>query len=43
MEASGTAHELYVYEGVDHADITNDALMLERVRAWYTTHGVLEP
>ena len=43
LEASGVDHELHVYPGYDHAQIADDPTMFERVRAWYTTYGVLEP
>ncbi len=43
LEASGVDHELYVYPGYDHAQISDDRAMYDRVRAWYTTYGVLAP
>lgn len=33
--------ELHVYSGLDHDDMPMNALMLERVRAWYVRHGIL--
>ena len=41
LKASGAEHELHVYAGYSHAQIADDAAMLERVRAWYRGHGVL--
>jgi hypothetical protein len=41
LAASGTPHELHVYPGFSHEQAASDAEMLERVRAWYTAHGVL--
>ena len=41
LNTRGTDQELHVYEGYDHVEITDDAVMFERVRAWYTTYGVL--
>jgi predicted esterase len=43
LNTRGTDHELHVYEGYDHVEITDDATMFERVRAWYTTYGVFDP
>jgi len=43
LEASGTPHEFYTYPGFSHEDMTDDPTMFERVRAWYTTYGVLTP
>jgi dienelactone hydrolase len=40
LQASGTVHELVVYPGYDHDDIPSDATMLQRLRAWYTLHGL---
>lgn len=41
LQSSGVIRELFVYPGADHDDVSRDATMLARVRAWYTTHGVL--
>jgi predicted esterase len=41
LRANGVPHELRVYTGYDHREIAADAAMLERVRQWYRTHGVL--
>lgn len=35
-------HEFHVYGGYDHQEIAFDPTMLERVRAWYRLHGVLD-
>lgn len=36
----GVLHELHVYPGVDHNDISRSASMYARVRAWYALHGL---
>lgn len=41
LQGNGVPHELHVYAGYDHEQIMHDTLMFERVRGWYTTHGVL--
>jgi dienelactone hydrolase len=41
LQAAGVVRELLVYPGADHDDVARDPVMLSRVRAWYTTHGVL--
>lgn len=40
LAAVGTTHELHVYPGADHDDVAFETIVLERVRAWYTRHGV---
>ena len=40
LQTTGTVHELLIYPGYDHNDIPSDALMLERVRAWYARYGL---
>jgi dienelactone hydrolase len=40
LTASGIPHELHVYAGYEHPQVALDALMLTRVRAWYTAHGL---
>lgn len=40
LQAAGTAHELHVYAGAAHNDVALDATVLDRVRAWYTQHGL---
>lgn len=35
-----TQHELIVYPGFDHADVSVDTTMLSRVRTWYQAHGL---
>jgi dienelactone hydrolase len=39
--AMTAVRELHVYAGLDHDDMPMNALMLERVRAWYVRHGIL--
>ena len=41
LRANGVTHDLLMYTGYDHAEIAADAGMLERVRQWYRTNGVL--
>ncbi len=41
LAGSGTPHELIVYPTYTHEQMALDATMLERVREWYRTHGVL--
>jgi hypothetical protein len=41
LRANGVPHELRMYTDYDHREIAADAGMLERVRQWYRTHGVL--
>lgn len=40
LSAGGVPHDLHVYPGVDHNDISRSAAMFSRVRAWYAAHGV---
>jgi dienelactone hydrolase len=41
LRETSTVHELDVYPGFDHNDVAFDSGVLDRVRAWYTMHGVL--
>lgn len=41
LQAHGVANALVVYPGAGHDDVSRDATMLERVRAWYVSKGVL--
>lgn len=41
LRANGVTHELRMYTDYDHREIAADAGMLELVRQWYRTHGVL--
>jgi dipeptidyl aminopeptidase/acylaminoacyl peptidase len=36
----GVTHELVVYPGATHSDVANNTVVLERIRNWYTTHGL---
>lgn len=40
LSARGVTHELLVYPGADHDDVSNNLLVLERVRAWYASKGM---
>ena len=40
LTAAGTIHELHIYPGADHDDVAFNAIVLERVRAWYARHGL---
>lgn len=41
LQGLGVPRELLLYPGVDHDAVARDPVVLGRVRAWYTTHGVL--
>ena len=41
LRGNGVPHDLIMYTDYDHQEIAADAGMLERVRQWYRTHGVL--
>jgi dienelactone hydrolase len=41
LTGAGIAHELQVYPNYDHNQMSGDATMFQRVRAWYTAHGLL--
>ncbi len=43
LDTNNVAHGLTIYPGYTHSQISLDATVLERVRAWYTLHGVLKP
>ena len=36
----GVVHELHVYAGADHDDLSQHTVMFDRVRAWYASKGV---
>jgi dipeptidyl aminopeptidase/acylaminoacyl peptidase len=40
LRARGIEHELLVYPGADHDDVTANATVLERIREWYRTRGM---
>ena len=40
LTAIGAPHELNVYPGADHLAVGRSPLMLERVYAWYSAHGM---
>ena len=33
-------HELHVYAGADHDDVSQNAMVLDRVRAWFAATGI---
>jgi predicted esterase len=41
LTASGVPHEFHRYPAHGHEEIAADPAMVERVREWYTRHGVL--
>jgi dienelactone hydrolase len=41
LAANAVAHEFHRYLGLGHEQVTSDPVMLDRVRDWYTRHGVL--
>lgn len=38
--AQGVVHELHVYPGADHDDVSQNATVFDRIRAWYTARGL---
>jgi dienelactone hydrolase len=40
LQSLGVEHQLYVYSGEGHLQSRLDPLMLERVHAWYQSHGM---
>jgi dienelactone hydrolase len=40
LTASSIEHELHVYPGYDHMEITFDETMFQRVHDWYEAHGL---
>jgi hypothetical protein len=36
----GAERELFVYPGVDHNGVSRDPAVLNRIRFWYSTHGM---
>lgn len=40
--AQGVPHELHIYPGADHGDVGLSSTMLDRVRAWYASKGLLK-
>jgi len=40
LQARGVVHQLFVYPGYSHTDITFDTTMYRRVHIWYTAHGL---
>ena len=40
LSAQGVPHELHVYPGASHNDVRFDAVMFDRVRAWYMAKGM---
>ena len=41
LTARGVDHELVIYPGADHDDVSQNSTMLARVRAWYQAKGLL--
>lgn len=40
LQLRGIGHELFVYPGAGHDDVSTDATVLGRVREWYAGHGM---
>jgi predicted esterase len=40
LQTNGVTHELRVYAGAEHNDVSNNPTVLAAIRAWYTTHGM---
>jgi dienelactone hydrolase len=38
LQARGVTHDLVVYPGADHDDLSNNPLVLARIREWYQRH-----
>jgi dienelactone hydrolase len=41
LRARGVTHELVIYAGASHDDVRFDPVVLDRIRAWYRSNGVL--
>jgi dienelactone hydrolase len=41
LQARGVQHQMYIYPGFSHTDLPFDTTMLNRVRVWYTAHGLI--
>lgn len=40
LRARGVTHELVVYPGADHDDVSMNPVVLDRIRAWYRANGI---
>ena len=40
LRRRGAVHELVVYPGADHDDVSSDPIVLERIRQWYASAGL---
>jgi dienelactone hydrolase len=40
LQARGVEHELVIYPGADHDDVSVSTAVLDRIRAWYTSKGM---
>lgn len=40
LSGRGVTNQLHVYPGADHDDVAGNPLVAQRIRAWYTTHGI---
>ena len=41
LRSRGVTHELLIYSGAGHDDVRFDPVVLDRIRAWYRSNGVL--
>ena len=41
LQARGVQQQIYIYPGFSHTDLPFDTTMLNRVRTWYTDHGLI--
>jgi dipeptidyl aminopeptidase/acylaminoacyl peptidase len=41
LRARGVTHQLVIYPGAGHDDVRFDPVVLDRIRAWYRSNGVL--
>ena len=40
LQANAVSHELHVYPGAAHNDVSQSAAVMDRVRSWYATYGL---
>ena len=40
LQTIGVAHELRVYAGAEHNDVSNNPIVFAAIRAWYESHGM---
>ena len=40
LQGIPTPHELFVYPGLGHNDVSRNPTVLNRIREWYSAHGM---